>query len=215
MSLCPTRNFCCCNIDISYLAHEFITISWCVAYIHMPLSFDFKVNLYVFVIVLCSGHICFVLWHSHPIFGTWVFHHGTMCHIGMTLAFGLHIKIIFSPWICVLARKSLLVDLGIPNLAHKCITMRQLNISYSSHILHKNVKLIIIYQILSLTPFVCSSIPKLYFSIAVFFPKDYFGITSRVFNYVLKTINVQFSYWKKIGHFLQPMHLVNSKPKPV
>ena len=34
-----------------------------------------------FVIVLCSGHICFVLWHSYTIFGTWVFHHGTMCHI--------------------------------------------------------------------------------------------------------------------------------------
>ena len=41
----------------------------------------------------------FVLWHSHTLFGKWVYHHGTMCRVHeicMTLTFGLNIKIIFS-----------------------------------------------------------------------------------------------------------------------
>ena len=51
------------------------------------------------------------------------------CHIRdlcMTFTFGLDIKIIFSPWIFVWARSCLLFDLGIPNLAHGCITMNNM-----------------------------------------------------------------------------------------
>ena len=29
---------------------------------------------------LCSGHSFLVLWHSHTMFGTWVYPHGMMCH---------------------------------------------------------------------------------------------------------------------------------------
>ena len=30
---------------------------------------------------LFSYHSFFVLWHSHTMFGTWVYHHGTMCRV--------------------------------------------------------------------------------------------------------------------------------------
>ena len=30
---------------------------------------------------LCSGLSFFVLWRSHNLFGTWVYHHGTMCRV--------------------------------------------------------------------------------------------------------------------------------------
>ena len=73
------------------------------------------------------GHSRFVVWQSNTIFCTWLYHHETMCHIHswplyMTFTFDLNIKIVFSPWIFVWARWSLL---GIPNLAHRWITMRQ------------------------------------------------------------------------------------------
>ena len=46
--------------------------------------------------------------------------------IFLTLIFGLNISIIFSSWICVWARSSLLFDIGIPNLGISAyITMRQ------------------------------------------------------------------------------------------
>ena len=45
--------------------------------------------------------------------------------LSMTLTFGLTIRIIFSPLIFVWARLSLLFDIGIPNLAYGCNTMRQ------------------------------------------------------------------------------------------
>ena len=46
--------------------------------------------------------------------------HSDLCR---TLTFDLNIKIIFSPWIYVCARSSLLFDIGITNLTG-CITMR-------------------------------------------------------------------------------------------
>ena len=51
----------------------------------------------VFYMALCSSH-SFFLWHSHTIFGKWVYHHGAMCHIPdifLTLTFGLNISIKF------------------------------------------------------------------------------------------------------------------------
>ena len=35
----------------------------------------------VYNMTLCSGLSFFVLLHSHTLFGTWVYHHGTMCHV--------------------------------------------------------------------------------------------------------------------------------------
>ena len=35
----------------------------------------------VYAMALCSGHSFFVLWHSHTLFSTWVFHHGTMWRV--------------------------------------------------------------------------------------------------------------------------------------
>ena len=65
--------------------------------------------------------------YSHTIFGSWVYHLGTMCLIHLwppsDLTFGFNIKIIFSLWICVLARPSLVFDMGIPILVYWCITM--------------------------------------------------------------------------------------------
>ena len=46
--------------------------------------------------------------------------------------FCLNIKIIVWPWICVLARSSLLSDIGIRNLAHCCITIRH----HVVHVVH-------------------------------------------------------------------------------
>ena len=35
----------------------------------------------VYDMPLCSGHGFFLLWHSHKMFCTWVYHHGTMCRV--------------------------------------------------------------------------------------------------------------------------------------
>ena len=79
----------CFDISIPYLAHGSITMRGCVKYIHDPdtctmLTFDLwpqgktcRVN----DMALHSGLSFFVLWHSHTLFGTWVYHHGTMCRV--------------------------------------------------------------------------------------------------------------------------------------
>ena len=43
----------------------------------------------VYDIALSSGFSLFVLWHTHTLFGTWVNHHGTMCHIHTWTMFDL------------------------------------------------------------------------------------------------------------------------------
>ena len=72
----------CFDIGLPYLAHRCITKRGCVAYIHDPnttLTFDLKVKI-GFLTWLCVRVTAF-LWHSHTIYVTWVYHHGTMCHI--------------------------------------------------------------------------------------------------------------------------------------
>ena len=60
-------------------------------YVHdldMTLIFDLKVKFIGFLTWHCVQAIYvnfFILWHSHTIYGTWVYHHGTMCHIGRDL----------------------------------------------------------------------------------------------------------------------------------
>ena len=62
-------------------------------YVHdldTTLIFDLKVKFIGFLTWLCVWAISvefFILWHSHTIhvYGTWVYYHGTMCHIGRDL----------------------------------------------------------------------------------------------------------------------------------
>ena len=72
------------DIGKSYLTHGSINMWQCVAYIHDPdttLTFIQGQICRVFDMALCSGHSFFVLWHSHTIFGTPMYHHGLLCHI--------------------------------------------------------------------------------------------------------------------------------------
>ena len=76
----------------------------------------------------------FVFRNSHTIFGRWVlvYHHmdtiWTMWHIHSWPLYNFDLLSQYQnyswPWICVLARSSLLSDIGIRNLAHCCITIR-------------------------------------------------------------------------------------------
>ena len=109
------------DIGIPYLAHGFITMRECVKCIHdsdTTLNFDIKVKIYrVCDMALCSGLSYFVLWHGHTLFGTWVFHHGTMC--------GIHSWTLYDPdlWpqyqnytgVFESGKMPLLFDIGIPN----------------------------------------------------------------------------------------------------
>ena len=73
-------------IDIG-LPYLYITMRGCVLYIYNPdmtLTFDLKVKSRVYDMALCSGHshtVHIVLWLSHTMFGTWVYHHGMKCHV--------------------------------------------------------------------------------------------------------------------------------------
>ena len=77
---------------------------------HSWSRYDLKLELWPqgqiyrdFDMALCSGLSFFVLWHCHTFFGTWVNHHGTMCHVHSWTLYDLdiNIKIIYSPWIWV------------------------------------------------------------------------------------------------------------------
>ena len=62
----------------------------------------------------------FVLWHiSHTMFGMWVYHHGTMCHMHSWPLYDLDLSHQYESYIFTmnlsLARFSLLFDRGIPN----------------------------------------------------------------------------------------------------
>ena len=81
------------------------TMRQCVAYIHDP---DTTLNFYLkgYDMVLCLDLSFFSLWYSHTLFGTWVYHHGTMCCIHSWILYDLDLWLqyqnyIFSPWIWV------------------------------------------------------------------------------------------------------------------
>ena len=83
------------DIVILCLAREFITMVRCVVYIHdsvWPWHFTSRSSLqglwlfFFFItpishMALCSGLSFFIFWHSHTLFGMWVYHHGTICHV--------------------------------------------------------------------------------------------------------------------------------------
>ena len=65
----------------------------------------------VYDMALCSGLSFFVLWHSHTLFGTWVYHHGKMCRSSpLTSISKLYFQHGFES-----GKMSLLFDIGIPN----------------------------------------------------------------------------------------------------
>ena len=63
----------------------------------------------------CPGHNFFVLCHMHPVFGTWMHHHETMCHV---LCLSVRLRVL------IRAITSLFFDVCIPYLAYGCINMR-------------------------------------------------------------------------------------------
>ena len=73
--------------------------------------------------------ITFLVLHWLTIFGTWVYHHETMCCVlswsNTTLNFDLKVKFIgFLTCFCVWPITFFWFDFGIPYLAHGCITIR-------------------------------------------------------------------------------------------
>ena len=88
MLSCPAHNFFYFDISLPYLTHGCIIMKRSVAHIHYPVTtFDLwpqdQIYRIFYYMDLCLGHSFFVLWHSHTMFGTWVYmyHHGTMCDV--------------------------------------------------------------------------------------------------------------------------------------
>ena len=83
----------------------------------------------VYDMALCSGLSFFVLWHSHTLFGTWVYHHGTMCRVHSWNLYDLwpqYQYYIFTMDLS-LARCLCSLTLEYQILAYECITMKQQN----------------------------------------------------------------------------------------
>ena len=98
----------------------------CVAFIHDPdrtLTFDLKVQFIGFMTWFCVRAIAFCLWHCHTMFGTWVYHHGTMCSRLSWPLYDFDLCIFTTN--LSLARSSMLFDIGIPRYGIWVITMRQ------------------------------------------------------------------------------------------
>ena len=78
----------------------------------VPSTFWYNIDLWpqdqiymVFGMAICSNHSFFVLLRYHILFGTWVYHHWTMCNIFSWSLYDLDLwpqyqNYIFSPWIC-------------------------------------------------------------------------------------------------------------------
>ena len=64
---------------------------------------------------LCSCLSFFVLWQSHTLFGTWVYHHGTMCHVHLWPWPLTSISILYFHHEFESGKISSLFDIGIPN----------------------------------------------------------------------------------------------------
>ena len=68
--------------------------------------------------VLCLGLRFFIFWHSHTLFGTWVYHHGMKCCIHEWTLYDLDIWPLSKSYFhhgLESSKISLLFDIGIPN----------------------------------------------------------------------------------------------------
>ena len=107
----------CLNIGIPYLAHG------CMCQVHSWSWYD--INLWsqgqiyrVNDMVLCLGLRFFIFWHSHTLFGTWVYHHGMKCCIHEWTLYDLDIWPLSKSYFhhgLESSKISLLFDIGIPN----------------------------------------------------------------------------------------------------
>ena len=83
----------------------------------------------VYDMALCSGLSIFVFWHSHTLFGTWVYHHGTMCHVHSWTLYDLDLWPQYQNYIFTmdlsLARCLCSLTKAYQILAYGCITMRK------------------------------------------------------------------------------------------
>ena len=120
------------HIYSSYFAHGCITMIWCIAYISDPdsiLNFDLKVKYIWFRTCFGVRPITFLDWHGLTIFGTWVYHHKTMCRVNSWSRIDVDLwpqGQIYRLLSClyVQAVTSVSFDIGIPNLTHGSITKR-------------------------------------------------------------------------------------------
>ena len=116
------------DIGIPYFAPGFITIREYVKYIHDPestLNLNLKVKFIDCTTLLCvQASVFFVLWHSHTLFGMRVYHNGTICRVHsrtLTSKSKLYLHHEFES-----DKMSELFDIGISNLAYRCITMENM-----------------------------------------------------------------------------------------
>ena len=118
MSSCPANDF--------FQLWHWLTIFGKLVYYHERMCCvyswsKYDVDLYLkmkfmWFLWLCVRATVFVIWHipylAHECIG-----HRAMCHVhSRHMTFGLNITIIFSSWICVWVRSSMLFDIGIPDL---------------------------------------------------------------------------------------------------
>ena len=127
MSLCLTHTFCFLwlwHIILGTWVYHNETMCHDIHDPNMTLTFYLKVKFIVFLKRLHVRATAFLsfdiiapyLAHESLTMGQCVTYIQDLC---MTLTFCLNIKIIFSPWICVWARSSLLFDIGIPKYHHE------------------------------------------------------------------------------------------------
>ena len=78
----------------------------------------------------CPAHYFFMVWHWLTIFGTWVYHHETMCRVHSLSRYDLElwpqgqIYRVFDMFSCPV-HNFFGIDIGLPYLTHWCITIRQ------------------------------------------------------------------------------------------
>ena len=86
----------------------------------VEMVYNARTKVWFGTVIIINRKICF--WHSHTIFGTWMYHYGTMCHIHSwtlsVLDFCPQYQNDIEHCEFVRARLSLLFDTAIPNLAH-------------------------------------------------------------------------------------------------
>ena len=89
-----------------------------------------EVQRNVFCADSCPAHNFFMVWHWLTILGTWVYPHKTMCRVHLWSRYDLElwpqgqIYRVFDMFSCP-AHNFFLIDIGLPYLAHGCITIRQ------------------------------------------------------------------------------------------
>ena len=128
---------------------------------------------------LCLFHSFFVYWHvavipylvQECITIGWCVKY--ICDLCMTLTFGLNMRIMFTPWILLWRRPSLLFAIGIPNLTQRCIIMRQYVYIY-------DLCMTLTFDLYVVTGGILSEFYSQFLSCSYWFHKNYFETFSSV-----------------------------------